>query len=73
MTRHQPRTPICHLVYLLGADSADQNDGEKYTNAAILQAGKFLDTLVTIGPNDFQVYEWLSVSDTVDAVYRSAS
>jgi hypothetical protein len=48
-------------------------DHEKYTNASILQACKLLDTLVTLEPDDFQLHEWLFITDTIDAVYRPAA
>ena len=37
---------------------------------SLLQAAKLLDTLLTIGPEDFQLREWIYVTDTIDAVYR---
>ena len=42
----------------------------KYTVTSILQAAKLLDTLLLIAPDDFQLREWLFVTDTIDAVYR---
>lgn len=50
---------------LPGADDADRYDGP-----SLLHACKLLDVLVTLSPDDFQLYEWLFVTDTVDAVYR---
>lgn len=44
---------------------------ETYTNASILQACKLLDLLICTAPDDFQLHEWLFVTDTIDAVYRS--
>ena len=41
-----------------------------FTNLSILQAGKLLDVLVALAPDEFQLYEWLYVTDTTDAVYR---
>lgn len=41
--------------------------------AAVLQACKLLDLLVAVAPDDFQLHAWLFVTDTVDAVYRSAA
>jgi hypothetical protein len=46
---------------------------ETYNNYAVLQACKLLDTLLCIAPDDFQLHEWLFISDTVDAVYRPSS
>lgn len=43
---------------------------ETHNNHAILQACKLLDTLLCIAPDDFQLHEWLFISDTIDAVYR---
>jgi hypothetical protein len=48
----------------------DAADVEQYTNAAILQACKVLDLLVTLDLDDFQLHEWLFITDTIDAVYR---
>lgn len=44
---------------------------ETYNNASILQACKLLDLLICTAPDDFQLHEWLFVTDTIDAVYRS--
>ncbi|KAH6689187.1 Dopey, N-terminal-domain-containing protein [Plectosphaerella plurivora] len=44
---------------------------ETYTNTSILQACKLLDLLICAAPDDFQLHEWLFVTDTIDAVYRS--
>jgi hypothetical protein len=48
-------------------------DFEKFSNASILQACKLLDTLVTLEPDDFQLHEWLFITDTIDAVYRPSN
>ena len=46
---------------------------DTYNNTSVLQACKLLDLLVCVAPDDFQLHEWLFVTDTVEAVYRSAS
>lgn len=46
---------------------------EVYVNAAILQACKLLDLLICVAPDDFQLHEWLFVTDTIEAVYRSST
>ncbi|KAL2022799.1 hypothetical protein VTK56DRAFT_4615 [Thermocarpiscus australiensis] len=46
---------------------------DTYTNAAVMQACKLLDLLVCVAPDDFQLHEWLFVTDTIDAVYRPAT
>ena len=43
---------------------------DTYNASCVLQAAKLLDTLLTIAPDDFQLREWLFVTDTIDAVYR---
>ncbi|KAJ9157302.1 Protein dopey [Pleurostoma richardsiae] len=45
---------------------------DTYNNASVLQACKLLDLLICVAPDDFQLHEWLFVTDTIDAVYRSA-
>ncbi|OAA74000.1 cellular morphogenesis regulator DopA [Cordyceps fumosorosea ARSEF 2679] len=46
---------------------------EMHAAAAVLQACKLLDLLVCLAPDDFQLREWLFITDSVDAVYRSSS
>lgn len=46
---------------------------DTYNNHAVLQACKLLDTLLCIAPDDFQLHEWLFITDTIDAVYRLSS
>ncbi|CAG8949634.1 hypothetical protein HYFRA_00007868 [Hymenoscyphus fraxineus] len=46
---------------------------ETYTNTSILQACKLLDTLICVAPDDFQLHEWLFITDTIDAIYRSST
>ena len=50
----------------------DQNTGT-YNIASLLQACKLLDTLLTLDLDDFQMHEWLFITDTADAVYRSSN
>ncbi|KAF7179065.1 hypothetical protein CNMCM7691_007835 [Aspergillus felis] len=42
---------------------------EVYNGYSLLQACKLLDTLLVLAPDDFQLLEWLYVTDTIDAVY----
>ncbi|PYI12754.1 hypothetical protein BO78DRAFT_357133 [Aspergillus sclerotiicarbonarius CBS 121057] len=42
---------------------------EVYNPYSLLQACKLLDTLLILAPDDFQLLEWLYVTDTIDAVY----
>ena len=46
---------------------------ETYSNTSVLQACKLLDLLVCAAPDDFQLHEWLFITDTIDAVYRSST
>ncbi|TAQ89772.1 hypothetical protein B7494_g1880 [Chlorociboria aeruginascens] len=43
---------------------------DTFNNFSVLQACKLLDTLLCIAPDDFQLHEWLFITDTIDAVYR---
>ena len=49
--------------------SPESND---FGNLALLQACKLLDSLIAISPDDFQLHEWLYITDTIDAVYKSS-
>jgi len=51
----------------------DSVPSDTYNNASVLQACKLLDLLVCVAPDDFQLHEWLFVTDTIDAVYRSVT
>ncbi|CAK7216411.1 hypothetical protein SCUCBS95973_002803 [Sporothrix curviconia] len=56
---------------IVAPDSSTAAD--TYNNASLLQACKLLDLLVCVAPDDFQLREWLFVTDTIDAVYRSST
>lgn len=45
------------------------SQSELYNAYSLLQACKLLDALLVIAPDDFQLLEWLFVTDTIDAVY----
>lgn len=46
---------------------------ETYVNSAVFQACKLLDLLVCVAPDDFQLHEWLFITDTIDAIHRLSS
>ncbi|KAI2467227.1 putative regulator of reproduction dopa [Annulohypoxylon bovei var. microspora] len=46
---------------------------DTFNNTSVLQACKLLDLLIAAAPDDFQLHEWLFVTDTIDSIYRSAS
>ncbi|KAK4252286.1 Dopey, N-terminal-domain-containing protein [Corynascus novoguineensis] len=58
------------LASVVAPDHSPASD--TYGNAAVLQACKLLDLLVCAAPDEFQLHEWLFVTDTIDAVYRPA-
>ncbi|KAJ5189304.1 Armadillo-like helical [Penicillium cf. griseofulvum] len=45
------------------------SQAELYNSYSLLQACKLLDVLLVLAPDDFQLLEWLFVTDTIDAVY----
>jgi len=49
--------------------SIAEEESEKSSTFAMLQAAKLLDLLLVIKPDEFQLHEWLFVTDTVDAIY----
>jgi hypothetical protein len=49
--------------------SMKDTDNVTYNSFAQLQAAKLLDLLLLLKPEEFQLYEWLFVTDTVDAIY----
>lgn len=57
---------------LYDAISSLFSDGthDTYDIHCVLQACKLLETLLVIAPDDFQMREWLFITDTIDAVYR---
>lgn len=56
---------------VVAPDSSTASD--TYTNVAVFQACKLLDLLICMAPDDFQLHEWLFITDNIDAVYRSAT
>lgn len=44
-----------------------------FSMTSIYQACKLLDTLIVISPEEFQLQEWLFITDTIDAVYRAGN
>ncbi|KAF5515943.1 Protein dopey [Colletotrichum siamense] len=59
------------IASVVAADHSTASD--MYNNLSILQACKLLDLLICVAPDDFQLHEWLFVTDTIDAVYRSTN
>jgi hypothetical protein len=58
------------LTSALSSLLPDSSNKEHYNNAGIISACKLLDELVVLDPDDFQLMEWLFITDTIDAVYK---
>lgn len=43
-----------------------------FNHTSVFQACKLLDTLIVIAPEEFQLQEWLFITDSIDAVYHPA-
>ncbi|EMD68583.1 hypothetical protein COCSADRAFT_134469 [Bipolaris sorokiniana ND90Pr] len=67
-----PLWPVVNgeLTSGLSAILPDAANKEHYNNAGIIQSCKLLDELVVLDPDDFQLMEWLFITDTIDAVYK---
>jgi hypothetical protein len=61
------------LALSLSSLLPDASNQANYNNAGIIQACKLLDELVVLDPDDFQLSEWLFISDTIDAVYKPST
>jgi hypothetical protein len=61
------------LTSALSSFLPDASEKVHYNNAGIVQACKLLDELVVLDPDDFQLSEWLFISDTIDAVYKPST
>jgi hypothetical protein len=49
--------------------SVVEDHSEVYNGFSLLQAAKLLDLLLVVQPDEFQLHEWLFVTDTLDAIY----
>ena len=58
------------LTSALSSLLPDSENKESYNSSGIIQACKLLDQLVVLEPDDFQLIEWLFITDTIDAVYK---
>ena len=47
-----------------------ETSAKNFVLTNVLQACKLLETLLIVAPDDFQLHEWLFITDTVDAVYQ---
>lgn len=72
-----PMWPVINAELNAAVSSVAASDhspvSEVYNNVSVLQACKLLDLLICVAPDDFQLHEWLFVTDTIDAVYPPAN
>ncbi|KAI0404234.1 putative regulator of reproduction dopa [Xylaria palmicola] len=62
-----------HMAISSVAAPDNSPSADTYNNISILHACKLLDVLIAAAPDDFQLHEWLFITDTIDAIYRSAT
>lgn len=67
-----PSWPVVneHLQSALLSLSPDATQNGAQNNLSLLQACKLLDLLAAVAPDDFQLHEWIYITNTSDAVYR---
>ncbi|KAG6086955.1 hypothetical protein E4U30_000289 [Claviceps sp. LM220 group G6] len=46
---------------------------DMFLHSGIIQACKLLDLLICVAPDDFQLHEWLFITDTIEAIHRSST
>lgn len=62
-----------HMAISSVAAPDNSPSSDTYGNISVLHACKLLDVLIAAAPDDFQLHEWLFITDTIDAIYRSAT
>lgn len=67
-----PMWPIIndHLHAALASLLPIASKETSFVNLSLLQACKLLDLLITLSPDEFQLHEWLYITDNIDAVYQ---
>ncbi|KAF3902520.1 hypothetical protein ABW21_db0204640 [Orbilia brochopaga] len=58
------------LMSLTNHPSVRESGHESYTHGSLLEGCKLLDTLLVVQPDEWQLNEWLFITDTVEAVYK---
>lgn len=56
---------------ILSVSTAPAGGTELYDNQALIQSCKLLDVLLLVAPDDFQLHQWIFITDTIDVAYRS--
>ncbi|KAI1323237.1 putative regulator of reproduction dopa [Xylariaceae sp. FL0255] len=62
-----------HAAISSVAAPGNSPSSDTYNNISVLHACKLLDVLIAVAPDDFQLHEWLFITDTIEAIYRSAA
>jgi hypothetical protein len=68
-TQLAPIWPAISAELLDVFSSVIEEHSEAYNGFSLLQAAKLLDLLLVVQPDEFQLHEWLFVTDTLDAIY----
>ncbi|EWC46743.1 hypothetical protein DRE_03988 [Drechslerella stenobrocha 248] len=58
------------LMSLTSHPAARESGHDSYTDGSLLEGCKLLDTLLVVQPDEWQLNEWLFITDTVEAVYK---
>ncbi|KAF3907485.1 hypothetical protein AA313_de0200438 [Arthrobotrys entomopaga] len=58
------------LISLSNGSNLREGALESYTDSSLLEGCKLLDTLLVVQPDEWQLNEWLFITDTVEAVYK---
>ncbi|KAI0397858.1 putative regulator of reproduction dopa [Xylariaceae sp. FL0594] len=66
-------TSELHMALSSAAAPDNSAIADTYNNMSILHACKLLDVLIAVAPDDFQLHQWLFITDTIDSIYRSAT
>lgn len=62
--------PLINTELQAALSSLLPEEDSEFTEFSLLQACKLLDTLLVIAPDEFQLHQWLFITDTIEAVYR---
>lgn len=62
--------PLINTELQAALSSLLPEEDSDFTEFSLLQACKLLDTLLVIAPDEFQLHQWLFITDTIEAVYR---
>lgn len=68
-TQLAPLWPAISAELLDVFSSLIEERSEAYNGFSLLHAAKLLDLLLVVQPDEFQLHEWLFVTDTLDAIY----